>query len=145
MQEGLQNTIKQAPFGSDAVQGIVRESGVSAASLCARGADEKLLRSLGFVDGCGNAGGQAQAACSCDCAEREREEREAFCERSCRRQWRDCPLWEGDFPTDLEGQVRALREIMSRQEVPPAMQDIMVESFRDAPEQARLMMLESYR
>jgi hypothetical protein len=145
VQEGLNNTLRQAPFGAEATTDMIRASGVSAETLCARGVDEALLEKLGFTGGCGNAGGGVTPACSCDCERRRQEEQNPRCQEDCRRPWKDCPLSEGEFPADLEGQVLALRQMMTRAGLPAEMQETMVDSFREAPTQVRLMMLESYR
>ena len=145
IQEGLDNSLRQTPFGAEVTTDIIRESDASAKNLCAQGVDDELLKKLGFSQGCGNTRGSVPADCSCDCERRLQEEQDPRCQEECRRPWKDCPLWEGEFPADLEGQVRVLREMMDRQGLPAEMQEVMVESFRQAPEQARVMMLESYR
>lgn len=145
VQEGLNNSLRQAPFGAGVTTDIIRGSGVSAENLCAQGVDEDLLKKLGFSAGCGDAGGGVVSTCSCDCERRQQEEEDPRCRQDCRRSWKNCPLYEGEFPADLEGQVMALRQMMSRQGLPAEMQETMVDAFRDAPAQVRMMMLESYR
>jgi hypothetical protein len=140
----IKSMLQQTPFKTPVMQGIIDSmGGVPPQDLCDSGIDDSYLMAMGFSEGCEGRVGQQQA-CICKCELREQEEKLPACERSCRRQWQDCPLPQDVASASLDQQLDHCREAMIKRGLPDAQIPVFLGMLRDAPDMQRPGMMKQW-
>lgn len=142
----IQSSIQQTPFGTKMMQDLIQDRNLSPQALCEQGVDEDQIKAMGFVDGCsGVTESDHETLCSCECDAREKEEKNTNCERVCANEWKRCPLPDHLVTDELAAEVAEYQRLMTERNIPPEMQNTMIESFKKMPEWQRNLTLQGFK
>ncbi|AFJ02233.1 hypothetical protein Q7C_1076 [Methylophaga frappieri] len=147
----IQNTLKTTPFGAAPIQAIIENMSAPPADLCAAGITDAELSAMGFKSGCGNQTESTSAVttphCRCDCAVHQQESAQTACQSQCQTAWQTCPSPASETAGDktLAAQAAELDALLKAKNLPDAIREANIATFRALPEPQRLQLLEQFR